>query len=157
MPNKKITVHDASALPHSRKSRDEGAWWTCAGKADTWWTHAYTANTRGAHRADKVWRRSQSGRVADTKSDRWRTDGRQGLEAGPKQTQGKQGGHMTWPMQGGNMRTKCGNGHKADNGTRFGGAAKAQSRRRHGGQVPGQPFLRENPTANCLAKNESET
>ena len=62
--------------------------------------------TRGAHRADKVWRRGQSGRKADTR----RTHHGQGLKARPKRL----GGHEadTW-------RTSSGDAARAYRGQFF--------------------------------------
>ena len=96
-------------------------------EADTWRTHgaqsleARPKQTQGKHQAghgghvvDKFGRPDQSGLKADTRqthADTWR----EGLEVRPKQTQGK---------------------HKADTWqTRFGGAAKADSR-----QTPGRTW-----------------
>ena len=71
---------------HERtKSTGEGTAWTRAGKADI-------PDTRGAHRADKVWRRGQSG-LKRHKANTWPTEGGhiadicgQVLEARPKRT-----------------------------------------------------------------------
>ena len=110
--------------------------------ADTWQTRAgkhKAERTQGGHMANLVWRRSHSRHKADTRIQ-------VGYKVGTRQTQGGQMAD-TWR-------------------TRFGGAAKAETRRTHGGQAllnvarayRGQPFffLRENPTANCLGKNQNQ-
>ena len=101
-----------------------GAWRTKSGHmAETWWTH-----TKQTQEADKVWRRGQSGHVADTR----RPHG--GRKAG------------TWRTQGGHVADKAwrhGRAHKTGGhkpAERFGGAAKRTQGgqwRTHGRQAPG--------------------
>ena len=106
--------------------------------ADKVWRRSQTGHKAGhkadtgrdmADMADKVWRRGQSGLKANTRADIWRT----------------QGGHMADKVEAGTRRTR--GGHMADTWrTTSGDAARAYR---------GQPFfLRENPTVNCLGKNE---
>ena len=145
---------------HRTKSRGEGTWWTKGHMVDT-----HKADTRGAQRADKVWkvdtRRIQGGHMADmymvdkvwghgqsgpkantrrtrgghkagtrwTKVDTWRTNVRQGLEVGPKRTQGTQGTHGRSKVDTADI---CGHGLEA-RPKRTPGGHKADTRRTHGG------------------------
>ena len=85
-------------------------------------------------------------------ADIWRTrfggrghkaNGGQGLEAGPKRTQGSQGGRMAETRR--SRRTNC--GHMADKRR---GRAQSTSR-------PAFFLLRANPTVNCLGNNKRRT
>ena len=102
--------------------------------------------------ADKVWWRGQSGRKADTRRARgrhkagtWRTHGGQVQMAGKVWGQSGLKDHMAdarW-THGGHMRTRFGGAAKAESKrtqggqwrTRFGGAAKERSRRTQGGHL----------------------
>ena len=117
--------------------------------------------THGRHMVDT---HGADARGGDTKfggrANTWRTNGRQGLEPGPKRPQGSQGGHVAETRR--SRRTQ--GGQTADTRrTKNGDTAKAESRRTQGGHMadkhrgrgqsisrPAFFLLRENPTVNCL-------
>ena len=121
--------------------------------------------------AGKVWRRGQSGHKAGHKAKARRTHGGQSLR-GHHRLKADTGADAR-RTHGGDMVDKVWSGLKADawltqvshmadaRRTRFGGAAKADSRRTQGRReadvaraYDGQLFfLRENLTVNCLGKN----
>ena len=136
---------------------------------DTWWSHTrqtprFGGRQEATAKADVgETRRAHGGHKADT----WRTNGRQGLEAGPKRIKG----HKADTRLGDTSRTRFGGtakrtqrrtqggqsaetrpkrnqgGHKVNNGGHM--AAKLRGR----GQSISRPaliLLRENPTVNCL-------
>ena len=145
-----IIFRDATALPHSRPRADKVE--RRGHMVDLSWQRVGTWRTKNGH----MTRRPH-------KADTCRTNGRQGLEAGPKRIQGHkvETRRDTRRASFGGAATCIQGGHKAD-------AAKAQSRRKeggqwrtHGGQAPGTrpehnaaslSLLRENPTVNGLGK-----
>ena len=159
---RKILLHDATDLPHSRPRADKvqrrghmvDLSWHRAG---TWRTHV--GHTQGKLRGKH---RTHGGHKA-VKVDVWRTRCGGAAKADSRQTQG---GHEAgrWRTQGGHIADKVWrrghSGIKADTRRTHGGR-KADTRRTHGGQARGtRPehiaassfFLRENPTVNCFGK-----
>ena len=112
-------------------------------KADTWPTQGGGTAEAGSgghkathhgHMADKVWRRGQSG----PKADRHKADKRPSGLQDKWRTKGRHIADNVWRR--GQSGPKADTIHKADTWrTRFGGAAKADSRRTRtqGGQAPG--------------------
>ena len=132
------------------------------------WQRAGTWRTKSGHGADT--RSQKADKVGTATADTWRTQGGHIADIWRTRFGGRHKAHIRQARAKADSRTTRG-GHKADTWrTKCGDAAKADRRRTRGGHMAdtrrtssgnaaracgGQFFLRENPTVNCLGKEET--